>query len=392
MRIVADPNIVAVAEAFSDLGDVQLVPGREWTPSLVRHADVLLVRSVTRVDAALLDHSRVRFVGTATGGVDHIDHEYLARRDIAFAAAPGSNAQAVAEYVASAILVLAEARGQHLTGATAGVIGGGQIGSRVVRLFAALGIRCIVNDPPLADTGGDARYRPLDEALTGDIVTLHVPLASQGPYPTRAMIGRKALLRMKTDVILINTARGGIVDESALKNHLARHEHFATVIDCWEGEPHIDPELASRSTLSTPHIAGYSADAKLRATSMLHAAACEIFAIPGRWSPSSPMGRALTLVSQSPEEALREAVLLAYDVREDDRALRACLSGARGALGRSFDALRANYRERREFSAHQVRTNRGSARIPTVLAGLGFKPTESSPHATRLEPVINTTI
>ena len=373
MKVIADPNIAAVEEAFSDLGDVQLVPGRKWTPSLVRHADVLLVRSVTRVDARLLQGSRARFVGTATSGVDHVDREYLARRDIAFAAAPGSNAQAVAEYVASAILVLAEARGLRLTKATAGVIGGGRVGSRVIRLFSALGIRCLVNDPPLADTSGDARYRPLDEALAADIVTLHVPLASQGPYPTQGLIGREALSQMKSDVILINTARGGIVDESALKQRLARQEHMATVIDCWEGEPHIDPELASRSTLSTPHIAGYSADAKLRATSMLHAAACELFAIPGRWSASSPMGREITLASRSPEEAQREAVLLAYDVREDDRTLRACLSGTRGALGRSFDALRANHRERREFSAHAVRVNRGSPGFYKALADLGFK-------------------
>ncbi|MGH8589707.1 MAG: 4-phosphoerythronate dehydrogenase [Gammaproteobacteria bacterium] len=374
MHIVADPNIAAVAEAFSDLGDVQLVPGREWTPSLVRHADVLLVRSVTRVDAGLLEDSRVRFVGTATSGVDHIDRDNLARRGIAFAAAPGSNAQAVAEYVSSAVLVLAEARGLLLAGTTAGVIGGGRVGSRVVRLLSALGIRCLVNDPPLADTTGDARYRPLDEVLAADIVTLHVPLASQGPYPTQGLIGREALSRMKSDVILINTARGGIVGESTLKQRLARHDHMATAIDCWEGEPHIDPELATRSTLSTPHIAGYSADAKLRATSMLHAAACEFFAIPGHWSPSSPMGREITLVSQSPEEAQREAVLLAYDIREDDRALRACLSGVRGTLGRSFDTLRANYRERREFSAHEIRTNRGSAALHTALADLGFNP------------------
>jgi erythronate-4-phosphate dehydrogenase len=373
MHIVADPNIAAVREAFSDLGDVQLVPGREWIPSLVRHADVLLVRSVTPVDAGLLDKSRVRFVGTATSGVDHIDCEYLARRDIAFAAAPGSNAEAVAEYVASAVLVLAEARGLCLTATTAGVIGGGRIGSRVVRLFSALGIRCLVNDPPLADQSGDPRYRPLDEALAADIVTLHVPLASHGPYPTRGLIGREALSRMKSDVILINTARGGIANESALKQRLARQNHMATVIDCWEGEPHIDPELASRSTLSTPHIAGYSADAKLRATSMLHAAACEFFAIPGCWSPSSPMGREITLVSQSPEEAQREAVLLAYDVREDDRALRACLSGSRGALGRSFDLLRANRRERREFSAHAVRVGASAALLHAVLADLGFR-------------------
>ncbi|MGQ0595184.1 MAG: 4-phosphoerythronate dehydrogenase [Gammaproteobacteria bacterium] len=377
MHIVADPNIASVAEAFSDLGDVRLVPGREWTPSLVRYADVLLVRSVTRVDAGLLQDSRVRFVGTATSGVDHIDRDYLARRDIAFATARGSNAQAVAEYVSSAVLVVAQVRGLCLGKTTAGVIGGGQVGSRVVRLFSALGIRCLVNDPPLADTSGDARYRPLDEALAADIVTLHVPLGSQGRYPTQGLIGREALSRMKSDVILINTARGGIVNESVLKEHLARHERMATIIDCWEGEPHIDPELASHSTLSTPHIAGYSADAKLRATSMLYAAACAFFAIPCRWSPSSRSGPEIALVSRDPREAQRQAVLVAYDVREDDRALRACLSGAGGALGRSFDALRANYRERREFSAHEVRVNRGSAGLHTALADLGFNPRSS---------------
>ncbi len=374
LRIVADPNIAAVDEAFGPLGKLRLVPGREWTPLTVREADLLLVRSVTRVDASLLRGSRVRFVGTATSGVDHIDRAYLADRHIAFAACPGSNAQAVAEYVSSAVLVLCEARGLRPAASTAGVIGCGQVGSRIVRLLSALGIRCLPNDPPLADASGEKRYRPLEEVLAADIVTLHVPLTHGGPYPTRGLIGRRALSRMKPDVILINAARGGIVDENALKHRLSRHRRTATVIDCWEGEPFIDAELASRSTLSTPHIAGYSLDAKRKATGMLHAAACKYFGISHHWSPPSPVAGAIGPVSRDTDRARREAVLAAYDIREDDRALRACLTGPREALGRSFDALRANYRERREFSAHEVDFGpHGSALTMGALADLGFR-------------------
>ncbi len=369
LRIVADPNIAAVEEAFADLGDIRLVRGREWTPHVVRDADLLLVRSVTRVDESLLRDSRARFVGTATSGVDHIDQTYLASRRIAFAACPGSNAQAVAEYVLSAVLVLCEMRGLSTPRTTAGIIGHGQVGSRVARLLSALGMRCLIHDPPLADWSGDPRYRSLDEVLTADLVTLHVPLTDEGPYPTRGLIGRHALSQMKPDAILINTARGGIVDEQALKERLARHASMAAVIDCWEGEPCIDPELARRSSLATPHIAGYSSDAKLRATGMLYVAACAHFAIPRHWSPSAPSAPEITPLSQDPETARREAVFSAYDIREDDRALRACLTGSREALGRAFDALRASYRERREFSAHEVHFGPDS----TPLRDLGFR-------------------
>jgi erythronate-4-phosphate dehydrogenase len=375
MLIVADPNIAAVEEAFSGLGEVRLVPGRDWNRDRVRDAELLLVRSVTRIDAALLEGSRARFVGTATSGLDHIDRDHLERRGIGFAAAPGSNATAVAEYVLSAVLVLAEARGLMLGEATAGVIGCGRIGSRVVGLFSALGIRCLVHDPPLADLTGDPRYRPLQEILAADIVTLHVPLTAAGPYPTRGLIGTEALSRMKPEVILINAARGGIVDEAALKRRLTRHEHTAAVIDCWEGEPYIDPVLAGRCALSTPHIAGYGLDAKLRATHMLYTAACAFFETPTRWSPSADNRQELAVISRDEPEPLRRAVLSAYDVRDDDRALRSCLSLERAARGRAFDALRAEYRDRREFSAHAVSAPPGAQ---AALARLGFR-TRSAP-------------
>ena len=216
MRIIADPNIAYVREAFAALGELCVVPGRDWTPEIARDADLLLVRSVTRVDAALLAGSRVRFVGTATSGVDHIDLEYLSHKGIAFAAAPGSNATAVAEYVLSALLALVQERGVSLTGMTAGIIGCGQVGARVTDLLGALGIECIINDPPLQERTGDAKYRTLDDALSAHVVSLHVPLTASGSHPTVNLIGLDELTRMRNDAILINTARGGVVERAGI--------------------------------------------------------------------------------------------------------------------------------------------------------------------------------
>ena len=182
--IVADENIPYVREAFAVLSDVCLVHGRNLTSEIVKDADVLLVRSVTKVNADLLEGSRVQFVGTATIGTDHIDLDYLNRKGIAFASAPGSNATSVAEYVTAALLTIADRRGISLNGKSVGIIGVGNVGSRVRARVEALGMKAICNDPPLARETGDPQFRPLAEALEADVVTLHVPLTREGPDAT----------------------------------------------------------------------------------------------------------------------------------------------------------------------------------------------------------------
>ena len=230
-KIIADPNI-PLLEKFEGIGNIVRVPGREWTNDLVDDADILLTRSVTKVDAKLLNNSRVKFIGTATSGFDHVDTEYLEQQGVHFSYCPGSNANSVAEYVLSALFAVASPD-QSLQAMSVGIIGCGYVGSRVAELLQVVGITTILNDPPLKVETGSDQYRSLEEALSADIVTLHTPLTSEGKYPTQGLIADQQLQQMKPDVIFINAARGGVVDETALLKRIEKLPQMKTVIDCW---------------------------------------------------------------------------------------------------------------------------------------------------------------
>jgi erythronate-4-phosphate dehydrogenase len=380
MRIVADPNIPFVREAFGSLGDIALVPGREITAATVRDADALLVRSVTRVNESLLAGSRVKFVATATIGTDHVDERYLALRGIGFASAAGSNANSVAEYVVAAMLELAHRRKFRLRDKTLGVVGVGNVGSRVVRYAEALGMRVLQNDPPreraefpasftdeLPDTptpgpsgagefdsavplpggvrgGFRSPFVSLDRVLAeADIITLHVPLTREGPDATFHLFDKDRLAALELRrPILINTARGAVIDNKALLKAIDGEKIGATVLDVWENEPNISPELLDVVDLGTPHIAGYSLEGKVNGTRMIYEAACRHFGWPATWQPVLPPPPAIELTGD-----LYADVRRMYDITADDAALRKNV--------RDFDKLRAEYPVRREFHIYGFR-------------------------------------
>ena len=269
LSIIADRQILLANEAFSKFGDVKLVDGRSIDQQMVKHADVLLVRSVTQVNESLLKDSKVSFVGSATSGIDHIDLEYLEKSKIYFSHAPGSNARSVAEYVLSSLLVAAEYHGFPLSDKTVGIIGCGQVGSRVKRFLQALGVRCLLNDPPLFDLTQDQSYVELDHLFEADIITLHVPLTLDGEYPSYKLVNKSFLDRLKSDVIFINTARGEVVDEIALLGFKKSNPTSSLILDVWCNEPEINTDLLRETFIATPHIAGYSYDGKLKATAKL---------------------------------------------------------------------------------------------------------------------------
>lgn len=365
MKIIADPSIPFVREAFAPFGDVQLVPGRQIDAAAVREADALLVRSVTPVNAALLDGSRVRFVGSATIGTDHVDAGYIARRGIGFASAQGSNANSVAEYVVAALLEMAHRRRFRLRDKTLGVVGVGHIGSRVVRYAQALGMRVLQNDPPRQRAEGLADFVELDRLCAqADIVTLHVPLDDT----TRHLLHRDNL----RDFILINTARGAVVDNPALLKAIDGDRLDGAVLDVWENEPNISPELLDVVDIGTPHIAGYSLDGKVNGTRMIYRAACEFFGIKATWDPAPlmppPTVPRLELNvrgADEDEEILRRVVRRVYDIGADDCALRKRV--------RDFDLLRAEYPVRREFFNTELVLHGASESLRQKFAALGFR-------------------
>jgi erythronate-4-phosphate dehydrogenase len=383
MKIIADENIPAVAQAFATLGEVTLLPGRSLRARDVRAADVLLVRSVTRVGRELLDGSRVRFVASATIGFDHIDQDYLRSRSIGFATAPGSNATSAAEYVVSALLALGERAGVALPGRRIGIVGCGNVGSRVRARLAALGCECLVNDPPLRERGGHADFVALEELLQADIISVHVPLERAGPHPTWHLIDGAFLRRMRPGAVLINTARGAVVDNAALDAVLSERRDLRVVLDVWEGEPAIAAPLLEKVALGTAHIAGYSLDGKLRGTEMIYRAVCNHFGYTSRWNAADTLPAAETLDLRDGArgdafERLREAVFRVYDIRADDARLRGLLRLAPNERPAAFDRLRKDYRARREFAPTTVRVERGDGALAELLRGIGFNVIDDS--------------
>lgn len=373
MHIVADENIPLVREAFARHGTVETVAGRCLTRQRLMKADALLVRSVTRVDAALLEGTAVRFVATATIGEDHIDKAWLAANGVGFSSAPGCNANSVAEYLTAALLVVSRERGFALAGRRIGIVGAGHVGSKVAEKALALGMTPVLNDPPLAEATGDARYRSLEEALDCDVVTVHVPLVKDGPHRTLGLVDAAFFRRMRPGAIFVNTARGDVIDPDALAAALDSGRLGAAVLDVWPGEPNVDPALMARCAIATPHIAGYSYDGKVNGTRQIHAAFCTHFGLTNAWDPAplmAPPAYPQVGIAVHGDDGLREAVLRVYDIEADDRAMRGIAALPESDRGAYFDGLRKNYPQRHEF--HHTRVT-APARLLPRLDRLGFR-------------------
>jgi len=360
MKIIADENIPFVAECFSLIGEVEVVGGREITPGIVADADILLVRSVTRVGADLLAESGVRFVGTATIGFDHIDIEYLLRNNIGFASAPGSNANSAAEYVIAALLNVGQKHNLDLQGKSIGVIGAGNVGSRVTKKCAALGMQIYLNDPPLQRESSDAKYLPIKELFDCDFITFHTPLTFEGVDKTYHLADEKFFKSLKERCVFVNASRGGVVDSSALKAAIKTGRLKAVVLDVWENEPNIDTELLEMVDIGTPHIAGYSLDGKVAGMIMIYKAACKYFGLSAKFDvedflpePDVPQLEVNPQVGTE-QDVLLGAVKKIYDIKADDARMRRILEERAERRGKFFGRLRKNYPVRREFQNTRI--------------------------------------
>lgn len=352
--IVADENIPGIVELFGELGDVRTVQGRAMTPAQVRDADILLVRSVTSVDGRLLDGSRVRWVGTATIGVDHLDIPYLQGRGIDFASAPGSNADSVVEYVLAALAGTGAMWARLLAGqARVAVIGVGNVGERLMRRLLRLGIETVGCDP-LRSGPPDLRLVTLEAALQSSVVCLHTPLTRAGPAPTWHLLGERELATLPRGALLLNAGRGPVLDNAAL---LRSRDDLWLALDVWEHEPAIDRRLLERVALGTPHIAGYSLDGKIAGARQLLRACCHRFGWvePVQRAPAAPRPWVEVAAGLPDAELIRRVLHGVYDPWADDRRLRAAVRGIGDeAVGTAFDALRRSYPVRRELAVAEL--------------------------------------
>lgn len=376
MLIVADENIPLLDAFFESFGEIRRVPGRSIDRATVEQADVLLVRSVTNVNRALLEGSKVRFVGTCTIGTDHLDLDYFQQAGISWSSAPGCNARGVVDYVLGSLLTLAEIEGADLKQRTYGVVGAGEVGGRLVEVLKGLGWNVLVCDPPRQSAeGGD--FVSLEQVIERcDVISLHTPLKKHGAQSTWHLFDRDRLNQLKPGTWLINASRGPVVDNAALRNVLLQREDLQAVLDVWEGEPEVDVALADLCVLATPHIAGYSLDGKQRGTAQIYQAFCDFLGQPATVSLSellpAPWLAQVTLNAQTdPAWALAMLCRGVYDPRRDDADFRRSLVGSVSEQRAAFDALRKHYPLRREIDGLQVRVEGESVELQKIVAALG---------------------
>lgn len=377
MLTVVAESVISGVEAFETLGEVAVVPDDEICASCLVDADLLIVRSKTKVDADLLEGTPVKFVGTATAGYDHIDTAWLDANEIGWSVASGCNANAVSEYVIAALLKLHGSYGISLSGKTIAIVGVGNVGQRVASKATALGMRVLRNDPPLAARSPDPDFQSLEEILpSADVITLHIPLTSQKPWPTRRLANYRFFSQIKPGAIFINSSRGRVVDQDALMCAIDGGVLSKTVLDVWDPEPQIPAELVEKVDLGTPHIAGYSYEGALNGTRSCYQSACRYFELAPVWDPEIPNPPVpeirLDTEGRDEEDLLQEAIGNLYDIAVDDRRLRylANLEGKQRAL--AFKRLRREYSKRREFSNTVVSVPHGSPSLLTKLRMLGF--------------------
>jgi len=393
MKIVCASSMPFAREAFGMLGDVTVLDGRSISAADVSQADVLAIRSTTKVDRELLAGSQVKFVGTATIGTDHMDLPYLEEKGIRWCYAPGCNATSVSEYVTAALLLLARRHGFTLSGKTIGVIGVGNVGGRVIMKMSALGMVIMANDPPRQRSEGDRisiqtdsdriwtdlRFVDLDTLLgTADVVSLHIPLTREGRDRTFHMVDDRFFERLKKGCIFINSARGAIVDTDSLIKSLESGRVSQAVIDTWENEPAYSVRLSELVELGTPHIAGYSFDGKVKGTEMVYREVCRFLDRKPRWRSDDALATnadvELTVDAEGreEEEVLADMVGAAYDIAADDGLLRQTLGRSTESRAGEFDRLRRQYPVRREFPFTRVRLSNAPDGLRAKAASLGF--------------------
>ena len=371
-----------VDEYFSSIGTVNFVEGRSLTQRQLIDTDILLVRSVTQVNKALLENTTVKFVGTATIGTDHVDLQYLKQNNIGFASAPGCNANSVAEFILSALIAGDYLQELFHKNKKLAIVGVGNVGTRVAQFAEILGFEYICYDPPRENSEAAQntlktpnRWCNWQQVLDADVISLHVPFNRSGPYATKHMFSKEEFISLRKNCLLINSSRGGVVDNSALLEHLSNNRTspwLKVILDVWENEPAINLPLRDLCIQHTPHIAGYSIDGKHKGTEMMYQAVIRHFAL--QLQPHNPMlkGVEITTINWSDGlgflQNLKHCILSAYDINQDSMALKRLDSSN---IIKSFDLLRQNYPDRLEFKHYLIEAV--PRQYKSLMKALGFQ-------------------
>jgi erythronate-4-phosphate dehydrogenase len=371
VKIIIDDKIPFIHGALEPYADIIYLPGNKIDRTVVKDADALVIRTRTICNKDLLKGSSVKFIATATIGYDHIDTKWCEANGILWKNAEGCNSSSVMQYIASTLSYLSKKHNCKFEDLTLGVIGVGNVGRKVVRLAEALGMRVVLNDPPIVRSKGLCGYISIEGIIReADIITLHVPLNYESEDKTYHLFDEAMLSRLKPGTILINSSRGEVVDNIALKNFLKKGKLESAVLDVWENEPDIDKELINLLDIATPHIAGYSADGKANGTSMSVMALNNFFRFGMKeWDPkniSNPANPYFLIDAKGITDQLVicEAIEHTYKVIEDSNRLM-------NSPG-DFELQRGNYPLRREFQTYTLGLKNGNSNLISALKRIGF--------------------
>ncbi len=369
ISIVADDAIPFLKGILEHQGEISYIKGSEITRTLLINTDALLVRTRTICNKSLLEGTRVSFIATATIGYDHIDTQYCSKNGIKWTSAPGCNSESVKQYMVAALLHLCIKNGLEPERITLGVVGAGNVGSKVAEAAAMLGMKVLINDPPRQRLEGSGLFTPLKKLVRdSDIITLHVPLNLSGRDATFHLAGREFIEAMKRGSFLFNTSRGGITDEEEVKRALWNGHLKGYVADVWSCEPAADKELIEMAEIATPHIAGYSADGKLNGTRMVLKAFADHFKLrvelPGMAVLQRPANEIIKLNDSGDTtiEVLNQMVTSTYNIAAESRQFKSDPD--------KFEVFRNNYPLRREFPAF---TLEGDHPASVIGVRLGFR-------------------
>ena len=372
MRIVADDKIPFLKGALEPYAEVVYIPGKQIKMEMLKDSDALLIRTRTICNENLLKGTSIRFIGTATIGFDQIDTDYCSKNKIIWTNAPGCNSSSVQQYIAAALFRISSEHHFSLKDKTLGIIGVGNVGSKVEKFARSVGMNVLLNDPPRARIEGKKNFHSLNTVLSGsDILTVHVPLNIVGEDQTWHLFNEESFKKIKRGAWFLNSSRGEVSDTYSLKNALNSGMLSGAVIDVWENEPNIDLELLQQAFIATPHIAGYSTDGKANGTSMVVNSLTKYFNLQSEnWYPSDVPPPASPYISidcnnKSDEEIIREAVIHTYNIDKDNSRLR--------LSPQDFERLRGDYPVRREFTSYTINLKDGTEKVLQTMKSIGFR-------------------
>ena len=374
MKIAADSKIPFLKGVFEPYCDIEYLSPAEMTREKIKDADAIIVRTRNRCDELMLEGTNVKFIATATIGFDHIDTEYCRRKGIKWVNAPGCNSVSVMQYMSAALTAFSIKKNVELEGLTLGIVGVGNVGSKVEKAARLLGMNLLLNDPPRERREGKEKFTALEQlASEADIISFHVPLIKEGIDKTFHLAGEKFWGMVKPGAVFINTSRGEAADTQSLKEAMRKGIVSSALLDVWENEPEPDLELLGMAEIGTPHIAGYSAEGKANGTTVCVNAINEFFniGIEKEWYPAGlprPLPEeelVIDCTGLTLQKILYSAIKHTYDIYGESRALKESPG--------SFEQQRNNYGIRREFGYYKIKLINAPEGAEKILAGLGFK-------------------